>query len=108
SFQLPVFFIGAYKLWKDSPSVYPLLLFYGASTATTVLPCLATLFATPITSAETMAAGVPPFTSFQQLLLLSSYFPFLLIPLMMAVDMAFRLSKFVQAGTLAAAKKKAT
>ncbi|KAL4067390.1 transmembrane protein 6/97 [Scleroderma yunnanense] len=106
-FQLPVFVLGAFKLWQDSPSIYPLLLIYGASTTTTVLPCLVVLFTTPVTSAETIAAGIHSITPFQQLLLLSSYVPFLLVPLLMTVDMAFRLSKLVQTGTGVAAKKKA-
>ncbi|KAI6160693.1 transmembrane protein 6/97 [Pisolithus thermaeus] len=107
-FQLPVFVLGAFKLWQDSPSIYPLLVIYGASTATTVVPCLAVLLSTPTTSPETIAAGIHSVTSFQQILLLSSYIPFLLVPLLITVDMAFRLSKFVKAGTAAKAKKKNT
>ncbi|KAI6038629.1 transmembrane protein 6/97 [Pisolithus marmoratus] len=107
-FQLPIFVLGAVKLWQDSPSIYPLLVIYGASTATTVLPCLTVLLLTPITSPETIAAGIHSVTSFQRILLLSSYIPFLLIPLLIAVDMAFRLSKLVKAGEAVKAKKKNT
>ncbi|KIM62890.1 hypothetical protein SCLCIDRAFT_1214690 [Scleroderma citrinum Foug A] len=106
-FQLPVFVIGALKLWQGSPSIYPLLLIYGASTATAVLPCLAVLLKTPITSAETIAAGIHSITPFQQRLLLWSYTPFLLIPLLIAVDMACRLSNLIQTGTVSAKKKAA-
>jgi len=114
-FQLPVFVIGALKLWQGrsaavntscinltcflligSPSIYPLLLMYGASTATAVLPCLAALVKTPITSAETIAAGIHSITPSQQRLLLWSYVPFLLIPLLITVDMAHRLSNLIR------------
>ncbi|KAI6141748.1 transmembrane protein 6/97 [Pisolithus tinctorius] len=107
-FQLPIFVLGAFKLWQDSPSIYPLLIMYGASTATTVLPCLALLLSTPTTSPATVAAGIHSVTSFQRILLLSSYIPFLVIPLLIAVDMAFRLSKLVKVGTATEAKKKNT
>ena len=91
-----------------SSSIYPLLLIYGASTTMTVLPCLVVLLSTPITNVETIAAGIHSITPFQQLLLLSSYLPFLLIPLLMTVDMAFRLSNLVPIRTITAAKQKAT
>ncbi|CAL1715502.1 unnamed protein product [Somion occarium] len=96
-FQLPVFVLGLRGLWKGSRSIYLLLLIYGASTTTTLLPCLAVLFSTPITSADTIAAKAVSVTSEQRLLLLSSYIPFLIIPLVMTVDMAFRLHHLAQA-----------
>jgi hypothetical protein len=66
----------------DDKRIYPLLLAYGASTATTTLACVATfLYGTP----------APLLTASQRIFLLSSYVPFLLIPLAMAVDSAFRL-----------------
>ncbi|KAF9244673.1 transmembrane protein 6/97 [Melanogaster broomeanus] len=105
-FQVPVFILGMRGLWKDSPSIYVLILVYAASTATTTLPCLAVLLATPVTSAQTIAAGIPSITSFQRLLLLSSYVPFFLLPLFMTVDMALRVLKLVQAGAAATAYKK--
>ncbi|KIK99355.1 hypothetical protein PAXRUDRAFT_822835 [Paxillus rubicundulus Ve08.2h10] len=105
-FQVPVFVLGIRGLWKDSRSIYVLLLVYAASTATTTLPCLAVLLATPITSAQTIAAGIPSVTSFQRLLLLSSYVPFFLLPLFMTVDMALRVIKLVHAGAASAAGKK--
>lgn len=94
-FQFPVFLYGARALWKDSPSVYLLLLVYGASTATTTLPCLTTVLAVPtaadVASSLTTAAVTPS----QRLMLLASYVPFLLVPLIMALDMAWRLSKML-------------
>lgn len=65
----------------DIKRVYPLLLVYGASTTTTLLPCLSVLFSPSSSSSLTF---------FQTSLLLSSYIPFLSIPLTMAVDMALR------------------
>ncbi|WRT68949.1 uncharacterized protein IL334_005931 [Kwoniella shivajii] len=85
-FQLPCFVIGAIGLWNNDKRVYPILLAYGASTATTLLPCLgAILTATP----------KPPFTNIELITLLSEYIPFLLIPLGMAIDMAIKLVKIV-------------
>ncbi|KAF5355274.1 hypothetical protein D9758_006060 [Tetrapyrgos nigripes] len=88
-FQFPVFLLGMRGLWKGSKGIYVLLLAYGASTATTTLPCIFFILKS--------AAQV---TSAQEALLLSSYIPFFLIPFGMAVDMAVRLSKIVsQAGS---------
>ncbi|KAF8630459.1 hypothetical protein AX15_002908 [Amanita polypyramis BW_CC] len=100
-FQLPVFFLGARGLYTNSRSIYVLLLAYGASTATTTLPCVAAILQTPETTAATIAQKIVSVTFEQRLLLLSGYIPFLLIPLMMAVDMAFRLNKVVGAGVRA-------
>lgn len=74
------------------------MLIYAASTTTTTLPCLAVVFATPLTSPETLAAKAISITYEQRLLLLSSYIPFFLIPLFMTIDMALRISKLMQAG----------
>ncbi|KAE9385932.1 hypothetical protein BT96DRAFT_960672 [Gymnopus androsaceus JB14] len=69
---------------KCSRSIYVLILAYGASTATTTLPCIFYIL-----------KENAKITSEQQLILLSSYIPFFLIPLMMAVDMVFRLYSIV-------------
>lgn len=100
-FQFPVFFLGLRGLWNDSRGIYPLLLVYAASTATTTLPCLALILSTPITSAYTVAQGVVSITTDQRALLLSSYVPFFLIPLCMTVDMAFRVARLVNIGAKA-------
>lgn len=67
--------------------VAALLLVYAASTATTLLPCLANLLSD---------VHEPALTSTQLLMLLSSYLPFLLVPVAMAVDMAVRLGRAIQ------------
>ena len=82
----------------DSRAIYPILLIYAASTATTTLPCLALILSTPTTSVSTVAQGIVSITSAQRSLLLSSYVPFFLIPLGMAVDMAFRVVRLVKIG----------
>lgn len=64
-----------------------LMLFYGASTATTVVPCLYYLF--------TDTASVPPLTTPQVVNLAATYVPFLLLPLTMAVDMGFKIIKMI-------------
>jgi len=100
-FQFPVFVLGLRGLWNGSKSIYVLLLVYAASTTTTVLPCLAVLLNTPLASAEILAAHTIAITPSQRILLLSSYVPFLLIPLVMTVDMAFRTLGLLRAGVAA-------
>lgn len=60
-----------------------LLLAYGASTTTTLIPTLTYLLNPSIVS--------PPLSSSELLTLLSSYIPFLLIPLTVTIDMGWRL-----------------
>ncbi|KAG2056720.1 hypothetical protein BDR06DRAFT_909137 [Suillus hirtellus] len=107
-FQFPVFILGARGLWRDSRSIYVLLLVYAASTTTTTLPCLSVLLATPTTSAQTIANKIVSVTTFQRSLLLSSYIPFFVIPFIMTIDMAYRLSRLVTTGIDAADEKKAS
>ncbi|KAF8586343.1 hypothetical protein K439DRAFT_1652632 [Ramaria rubella] len=94
-FQFPVFIIGARGLWKDSRSIYLLLLIYGASTATTTLSCLTTVLAVPTATDAKNALETVAVTDLQRLFLLSSYVPFLIIPVVMTLDMAWRLSKIL-------------
>jgi hypothetical protein len=81
-----------------SRSIYLLLLIYGASTVTTLLPCLTVLFTTPATAATVTEKKVLSLSDIQRLTLLSSYIPFLLIPLTMTLDMAQRIYGLMQAG----------
>ncbi|KAI0083842.1 transmembrane protein 6/97 [Irpex rosettiformis] len=97
-FQLPVFVLGMRGLLRGSRAIYVLLLIYGASTATTTLPCIAVVFTTPITSAETVAANIASISAEQRLLLLTSYIPFFLMPLLITVDMASRVLTLVREG----------
>ncbi|KAJ3799849.1 transmembrane protein 6/97 [Lentinula aff. detonsa] len=83
-FQFPVFILGMRGLWNGSRSIYVLMLAYGASTATTVLPCIVYFL-----------QEHPNMTPAHRLMLLSSYVPFLLVPLMMTVDMGFRVYNIV-------------
>ncbi|TFK26204.1 hypothetical protein FA15DRAFT_616240 [Coprinopsis marcescibilis] len=102
--QLPTFLYGAHHLYHntDLHILYPLLTIYGASTATTTLPCLVLVLKTH--SAESVVGSkvaldiATALTDGQRWLLLASYIPFLLIPLGMAVDMAFRTSAFIKKG----------
>jgi len=64
-----------------------LLLAYGASTATTLLPTLTYLLNPTIAS--------PPLTPSELTTLLSSYIPFLLIPVTVALDMSWRIYKII-------------
>ncbi|KAH9167929.1 transmembrane protein 6/97 [Lactarius sanguifluus] len=97
-FQLPVFVIGAYGLWKDSRGIYGLLALYGASTCTTTYACIAAILEAPTTSATTIAQNVVSVTSAQRFMLLFSHAPFFVIPLFLAVDMAVRLQKLAAVG----------
>ncbi|KAM5544283.1 hypothetical protein V8D89_001943 [Ganoderma adspersum] len=92
-FQVPVFVIGLRGLWRGTTSIYILLLIYAASTTTTTLPCLAVILSTPV-SPTPLSAGLSVTTE-QRLLLLSSYIPFFLVPLVMTFDMAFRVQKLI-------------
>jgi hypothetical protein len=79
----------------DDRRVYPLLVAYGASTATTLLPVLQALFIGPDPQ--------PPLTSTELGMLLGAYVPFLFIPLTMAVDFSFRIARII--GQADAAKR---
>ncbi|KAH9053113.1 transmembrane protein 6/97 [Lactarius vividus] len=100
-FQLPVFVIGAYGLWKDSRAIYGLLVLYGASTSTTTYACIAAILEAPTTSAATIAQNVVSVTPAQRSMLLFSHAPFFVIPLVLAVDMAVRLQKLASVGVRA-------
>jgi len=97
-FQLPVFILGIWGLLKDSKKIYIALLVYAASTAPAVLACVVVLFSTPLTTPETLAEKVVSVTAEQKMMLLASYIPFLLIPVVMTIDMALRVHKLVQFG----------
>ncbi|KAJ7040750.1 transmembrane protein 6/97 [Mycena alexandri] len=100
-FQFPTFFLAARGLWNDSKKIYVLILVYAASTVTTVWPCVLTIVAAPGPSPAALAAGIATLSPDQRAMLLASYVPFCLIPLLMTVDMAFRLYAIVD-DTLAA------
>jgi len=92
-FQLPIFFLGIKHLKNDNKTFYPWILLYGASTATTLLPSLAIVLTAPL--GEIGIRGVQ-LSHMQRAKLLGSYVPFLIIPLTMAVDMAYRISKMIE------------
>ncbi|KAG8887299.1 hypothetical protein FRB99_004289 [Tulasnella sp. 403] len=95
-FQVPVFFIAIYGLLIGTPKIYALTLAYGASTASTVIPCLATVFAIPtVTAATTSTLAL---TAQQKWIILGSYGPFFVFPLIMAVDSAVQLCARVGGG----------
>ncbi|KAJ7176636.1 transmembrane protein 6/97 [Mycena filopes] len=100
-FQFPTFFIAARGLWNDSQKIYVLILVYAASTVTTVWPCVLTIVATPGPSAAALVSGITTLLPDQRAMLLASYVPFCLIPLLMTVDMAFRLHGIVSDALMA-------
>lgn len=93
-------------LHVGSQRIYPLLVIYGASSATTTLACVAVVLQTPELTSDTLTQGIASLTSEQRLLLLSSYVPFLLIAGIMSVDMALRVSKLADKGIKAEAEEK--
>lgn len=80
-FQLPIFFLGVQGLSRrtNKAAIYPLLLLYGASSATTTWACLATILTMP-----GLEGKLP--------VLLASYVPFFLVPFAIAVDYGMRLT----------------
>ncbi|KAJ1306872.1 hypothetical protein OPQ81_007857 [Rhizoctonia solani] len=92
-FQLPLFILGIYMLRKNSPYTPILLAVYGSHVTTTMAPVLATFLATPSTgsSASEKVVRFSSLNSSQLSMLLSSYIPFLVIPLLMAIDGTRRL-----------------
>ncbi|KAG2011626.1 hypothetical protein CC2G_011720 [Coprinopsis cinerea AmutBmut pab1-1] len=94
-FQLPTFFYAAYHLYHNRKLhvLYPLMAIYGASTATTTLPCIVLVLTTPPTGVATVLGSTV--SSGQRLTLLASYLPYLLIPLVMAIDSAYRMAGLV-------------
>ena len=114
-----------------SRTIYPLLLIYSASSATTTIACLATLLSTPVatdpaiisslaasnTSSPLASLTFAPWfaekglvqlsiTTEQRLMLLGSYVPFLLVPLGMCFDMAIRVGGLIAKGIRAEEDKK--
>lgn len=103
---MPVFVVGMRGLWKsafplilpssagvslnlapfrtDTPTIYPLLLLYSSSSATTTLACLATVLSLPSIPHAHLTK------------LLASYTPFFVVPAVMAVDMLGRLAGLVR------------
>jgi len=101
-FQVPVFILGLRGLYRGSRSIYPLFLLYGASAATATLACVTTVIQMPSvryipgSNIPILENSVGALTYEQRFMLLSSYVPFFLVPLIMAVDMALRVGKLVQ------------
>ncbi|KAG8934257.1 hypothetical protein FRC02_010318 [Tulasnella sp. 418] len=91
-FQLPASILAIRGLLKGNRTIYLLMILYGVSTATTVLPCLATFLAVP---SHEMATSVDPasLTSGERLFLLANYIPFFIFPLIMAVDCTTEVAK---------------
>jgi len=118
-FQVPVFILGLRGLYKGkfrvlsfglikcllptgSRSIYSLLTLYGASSATTTLACLTSIIQMPSvryvpgSNIPALDNPVGALTQQQRLMLLSSYIPFFLVALIMAMDMAMRVNNLVQ------------
>ena len=74
-------------------STYILMLAYGASTFTTILPCVATIWATPNTP---QPSGALHLADEHRNFLYRSYVPFMIFPMIMAVDSGLQLLKMIR------------
>lgn len=92
----PLHLYALAHLMQGSRTIYILLLAYGASTATTTLPCVMVILATPQTNPA--LRQIVSVTTAQRTLLLLSYIPFFVVPLVMALDMSSRVLTYVRAG----------
>ena len=72
-------------------SIYPLLVFWGASTATTVYTAIGDILGTSVADAPSNGPLAVAITVAQQRTLLLAHLPYLLFPLVIAIDMAYRL-----------------
>ncbi|KZW01243.1 hypothetical protein EXIGLDRAFT_638565 [Exidia glandulosa HHB12029] len=90
-FQFPVFFVGAWALYNGRKAWYPLLLAYGASTATTLVACVSYLAAYPTASKK--SATFETMTVEQKLHVIAMMSPWIVIPALLTVDMALRIAK---------------
>lgn len=75
--QLPMFVIGAYKLQRHDPSVWPLLIVYGFNASFTTLVCLVYAWY------EGPAYGLSDPDIYK---LIAVYLPYFVLPLIMLVD----------------------
>ena len=84
---------------------YPLLVAYGASTLTTMVPVLTYLTNYP--SGKVKSPKFETITESQRALVIGSMIPWVIIPAMITVDFAWRASRVLSSVDRAAALKKA-
>jgi hypothetical protein len=98
-------FIPAHTVQNSgSKKIYPLLLIYATSSATTTLPCIVYVLSLPPPSSGTTILD-HTLTFEQRLILLSGYVPFFLVPLIMVFDMGSRIYNLVLKGLKVDAEK---
>lgn len=83
---------------------YPLLIAYGASTATTLVPCIAYVIAYPSASEKTL--GFATMTTEQKVSCIGMMGPWVVIPALMAVDLSLRVARVLRAVDHTSAVKK--
>ena len=91
---------------SDSRAIYVLLLIYGASTTTTIIPLLEAIIQAPLSDSDLARSSSPLVTRSQKRGLLASYGSFFLICLYLTVDMAKRVVELVRAGRASQVKMK--
>ncbi|KAF9454239.1 hypothetical protein P691DRAFT_656666 [Macrolepiota fuliginosa MF-IS2] len=96
-FQIPVFIVGLGALWHGCKKIYPLLLIYAASSATTTLPCIIYLFSLPRPIAQTTIFE-HAITYEQLMILLLGYVSFFIVPFIMVFDFGNRVYKLILKG----------
>ncbi|KAF8000450.1 hypothetical protein HF325_005379 [Metschnikowia pulcherrima] len=85
-FQLPVFFLAAYKLYQGRRNIHVILALYGFNASFTTAVCLAYVI---------KSAHLHGLTNTEKWNLFALYVPYLVIPAFMMVDSALRLSNWV-------------
>lgn len=96
-FQLPLFVVGAYLLYKKSKSVFPYMLLYGFNASFTTTVCIAfILHDSPIYG----------FLRGQTAQLAAVYLPYFIIPFIIMVDYLRRISNILSPHTITVQIKK--
>ncbi|KZP01721.1 hypothetical protein CALVIDRAFT_16705 [Calocera viscosa TUFC12733] len=95
--QFPIFCVALWGLWKASARINVLIAMYAASTAHSIISCVATILALPTTSDLTVTTGIISLSKAQRNMLLQSYLPMLAVSLIMTLDMGWRTSRSVGA-----------
>lgn len=85
--QLPIFFIGSYKLKQKSLTVYPILMIYGFNAFFTTLVCLIYVWYDGVDN------GLSDIDIYK---LIAVYLPYLFIPLVMLLDCGIKVTRLLK------------
>ncbi|KAG8929915.1 hypothetical protein FRC01_003540 [Tulasnella sp. 417] len=94
-FQLPALYLIVKGILQGSRSSYIWILAYSVSSAATTIPCIYTFLVIPDADATT-PVGTLALSPAQKRFLLYNYVPFIVVPLIAAVDSAMQLAEDVK------------